>query len=250
MKILVNNNIVNYKDIGDENKPVVVFLHGWLDNLSSFKDMEILQDDFRLIFIDLPGFGESVIGNKNADLSYYVDCLNDFLKKINVVPYTYVGHSFGGRILIKGFGLKYLNSKKIILIGSAGIKESISVKNRILFVCAKILKILLFPFKKYQQKFKNKLYNYIGSDYTKSSELNNIYKNIISEDLQKYAKNISVKTLLIYGDNDKTTPISYGKLFNKLIKDSRLVIIKDAGHFTHMDKKSEVIDLIKSFLIN
>jgi len=251
MKIVVNSNVVNYMDIGDKEKPTLVFLHGWLDNLNTFKELSnLLLNDFRLVLVDLPGHGESSIASLKYNLSDYVDFMEGFTSKINVLPFAYIGHSFGCRILIKGFGEKKINAEKLILIGAAGIKESRSFKNVSLYIVGKFLKFILsLPIaRRFQHTLKDYLYSLIGSDYRNSSHLNQIYKNIINEDLQKYAKKISSQTLLIYGEKDTSTPTSYGKIFKTLIKNSKLEIVKDASHFVHKERPVEVVKLIKEFV--
>ena len=56
MKIVVGENIINYLDIGEPHRKVLVFLHGWKDDLNTFiKLNNFLKQDFRLVLIDLPG---------------------------------------------------------------------------------------------------------------------------------------------------------------------------------------------------
>ena len=49
---------VHYRDEGKKNKPVIILLHGFNGSLFNFETMvPFLISDFRLISIDLPGFG-------------------------------------------------------------------------------------------------------------------------------------------------------------------------------------------------
>ena len=50
---------INYKLIG-EGKETVLFLHGWGANLNSFLFCEnALKNNYKLLLVDFPGFGES-----------------------------------------------------------------------------------------------------------------------------------------------------------------------------------------------
>ena len=63
-------------------------------------------------------------------------------------------------------------------------------------------------------------------------------------------KKISIPTLLIFGENDKETPIYMAKKFNKFIKNSKLHILKDCGHFCFLNKPEIFYDYIIHFLNN
>ena len=59
---------------------------------------------------------------------------------------------------------------------------------------------------------------------------------------------IKLPTLIIVGQSDKVTPVKYSEEINRLIPDSRLEIIKDAGHMVIVEKFREVNKLIHSFI--
>ena len=79
-------------------------------------------------------------------------------------------------------------------------------------------------------------------------QLQETFKKTVKQDVQAEAKQLKVKTLLIYGADDKATPPLYGRLYNKLIKDSTLEVISGAGHFVHLDEPEKVTKLITGFL--
>ena len=75
------------------------------------------------------------------------------------------------------------------------------------------------------------------SDYKDATpEMRETMVNLISTDLTPELTKVKAPTLIIWGGEDRTTPLSDGKLMNKLIPNSRLYIVKDAHHspqFTH-----------------
>ena len=120
MKVIVNNLAIEYEDEG--SGPVLLFLHGWQDSLHTFDAIsDDLKKNYRIIRLDLPGFGKSDLPKTVWSISDYVSFVNDFIKKINLSVYALVGHSFGGRIILKGSGQRKIESEKNILISSAGI---------------------------------------------------------------------------------------------------------------------------------
>ena len=62
------------------------------------------------------------------------------------------------------------------------------------------------------------------------------------------AKKISIPTLLIFGENDKETPVYMAKRFNRLIKNSKLHILKNTGHFCFLNQPEVFYDLVIHFL--
>ena len=59
---------------------------------------------------------------------------------------------------------------------------------------------------------------------------------------------IRAKTLIVFGENDKVTPIYMAKKLHKKIKSSKLEIMQDAGHFCFVDKRVEFLTLLAEFL--
>jgi len=61
-------------------------------------------------------------------------------------------------------------------------------------------------------------------------------------------KKIKQKTLIIYGEEDRTYDISQQSLLNENINDSSLIGIPDSAHNTHMEKPKEFNEIVKTFL--
>jgi pimeloyl-ACP methyl ester carboxylesterase len=64
--------------------------------------------------------------------------------------------------------------------------------------------------------------------------------NIISVDLTNKLDLIKTKTLIIWGEKDKMTPLTDGKLMNYLIKGSKMYIVKNSGHSPYFTNAQEV----------
>lgn len=249
MQTIVDGLAIRYADEG--KGPLILFLHGWKDSLHTFDSIApALSSSFRVVRLDLPGFGESEMPAFPWKLDNYVLFVNDFLSKLNIKPDIIVGHSLGGRILIKGVSTKELYPKKIVLISSAGIAKRRTMRNLVLTALAKIAKAatLLPPLCFWRTELRRTLYTWIGSDYFAAGAMRRTFLNIIGEDLRSFASAITMPTLLIWGSEDKTTPLSDGERLSKIIKGSRLRIIPGAGHFVHRERSAEVIHIIREFI--
>ena len=71
------------------------------------------------------------------------------------------------------------------------------------------------------------------------------------EDFRKDLTRVDVPTLVIHGDADRIVPLSAsGEKTAKLVKEARLVVVKDGPHcisWTHADEvNSAILDFFKS----
>ena len=88
----------------------------------------------------------------------------------------------------------------------------------------------------------------VGEEVLKSLTPAQQVIKIVNEDLTKYLKHINTSTLLIWGEHDKDTPLDDGKLMNKEIEDSGLVIIPNASHFPYLEYPYYINKIVLEFL--
>ncbi len=251
MNIMINNINMNYIDCG-QGEPVVM-LHGWGSSSAAFNYIiNSFSDKFRMIAVDLPGFGDSDMIPEAWDVNDYANYIAEFLKAMSIENPVLVGHSFGGRVIFKGIGEGKFSASKIILLDSAGIKPKKSFKSRVRLVSFKTVKwFLSCPlWKTAVSGLLDKARAYFGSaDYNNAPiVLRQTLVKAVNEDLRHYMPRITAPTLLIWGENDTATPLSDAKIMNSLIADSGLCVIKGGSHFSFIDSPYEVNAIISSFL--
>ena len=95
----------------------------------------------------------------------------------------------------------------------------------------------------YRKKFASSDYSAIKSDIVRQT-----FSKVISLDLTKNLKEIETPVLLMWGENDMDTPLYMAKIMEKNIKDSGLVVLKNAGHFSYIDKSGEFNLIVDKFL--
>ncbi len=251
MNVIVKGSAVNYQVSG--KGPVVVLLHGWGDNIATFKELtKSLQLKYTVIALDLLGFGGSEVPKEVFDLEKYAQFVSNFLYKIDMKHvYAFVGHSNGGAIAIRGLSSGILKSDKLVLLASSGVRSSYTGRKKIFRLAAKTAKYptMLLP-KSTQAKLKKRVYKAIGSDMFVSEHLQETFKQVVREDVVHDSAMIQQPTLLIYGSIDKSTPLNYGEKFNKQIENSKLEIIDGADHFLHHTHGQKVNKLVIGFLEN
>ena len=250
MKIIINNLAVEYQEEG--KGPVILFLHGWMTSLHTFDGITPpLSGTFRMVRLDFPGFGGSEAPKESWGVGDYVQFVKSFCSKLGIQPDVLVGHSFGGRVILKGVSEGALTAQKLVLIASAGLKTNKS-KAKLFLVASKIGKMgLVFLPNGIKERLRRKLYGMAGStDYLDISSpvMKETFLLSTKEDLADSALRVQVPTLLIWGKNDVDTPLSDGKRLQMLISGSKLEVIDGVAHFVHEEKPEEVAKLIKDFI--
>jgi pimeloyl-ACP methyl ester carboxylesterase len=251
MKAVVKNLIVQYDDQGSSDGTVLLFLHGWRNDLHTF-DLIVpeLFSTHRIVRLDLPGSGGTEVPRGDWNLGDYVDFVDAFTKKVGIQPDVLVGHSLGGRIIIKGLAAEVFHPKKVVLIASAGIARRKSARNAVIAAIAKFGKAItaIPPLFSARENLRRTLYEKIGSDYGNAGAMKGTFVKVVGEDLSSSARKISVPTLLIWGDRDTETPLADGKRLHEMISGSELKVIPGTGHFVHREEPEKVVQMIKNFI--
>jgi len=271
-QVIVNNLLVSYSEQTGDSKKTLLFLHGWRSNKEIWNNVlsQLSKVKCQMFALDLPGFGGSQQPLPNPPLRRggelrgftvkdYADVVAEFIKKLELRNVIIVGHSFGGRVGIKLASIHPELISKLVLVDSAGFPMPAGKKS-LMEAAAKIAKPFFKP--QFMQGLRKKIYKQIGAeDYLATPELQKTFINITGEDLTEDMKKIQAPTLIIYGENDKDTPPEYGELMKLLINSTpssdgvalsndraKFLILKNAGHFSFLDKPGEFVEALKIFI--
>jgi pimeloyl-ACP methyl ester carboxylesterase len=108
-RIKLSAGQIFWREAGDDRRPVMIFLHGNWHDSNQWQDLlEPLSKDFHCFALDLLGFGNSIAIEPPTSIEMEVDCLHEFLTKLNLRPVYLVGHSLGAWIAVN-YTLKYPN---------------------------------------------------------------------------------------------------------------------------------------------
>lgn len=249
----VNGIKINYEQKGEGD--IIVLLHGWGSNIKLFANLiELLSKKYKVIAMDMPGFGESEEPPSAWCVDDYADFVIDFLKDYDTKKIMLLGHSFGGRVTIKLNSRKTLPFEitKVILVDSAGILPPKTNKKSFRTYCYKAGKAILST-GIVQKLAPDALENFrkkMGSaDYAAASPLmRQVLVKTVNEDLEPLLPNIKCPALLIWGVNDTATPLSDGEKMEKLIPDAGLVKLENAGHYSFLDQQYTFNKVMSSFM--
>ena len=249
MTVTIDGIPTNYFSLGDETEETVVMLHGWASNCELFgASAAPVSAKYRVLALDMPGHGQTPEPLDAWCVDQYADFVTHFLQHFGVKKAILLGHSFGGRVIIKLCSRADLPFAvtKVILVDSAGIRPEKSGEQKLKERVARFGKKLVAG----SPALLNRMQSLVGSaDYRAASPLmRQVLVNTVNEDLEPLLPGIAAPTLLIWGTLDTATPISDAEKMERLIPDAGLARIEGAGHFSFLENPALFNAILASFL--
>ena len=253
MNIEVDGYNICYKITGTGNR-VVVMLQGWGTALGMYDSVaSAINEEYKFIQFDFPGFGGSDEPREAWNVDAYADFFCRFMQILNIDKATLIGHSYGGRVIIKlatrtNIPFEITN---IVLIDSAGILPRKSFYQRMKTKRYKVLKrflnykVIYALFPELIDDWKSRQGSY---DYRNATPImRQCLVMAVNEDLTDLLPEIKQDTLLIWGDKDTATPISDAKIMGEKIPNSGLAVLKGTGHFSFLEQPVGFKNIMKSY---
>ena len=241
----------------------LVFLHGLPGQISNWRyQLDYFKKLYRTVAYDQRGFGMSD-KPKKVELKDFLKDLDAILEKLGipVENAVLIGHSFGGLVAQTYACGKDL--KGLVLIGSVAWKRASFIDKFIWYMPSIFWHRLFFT----ENRFTRKMYRELFFSPSTSQEIfeqfmkdNKEYIESLPAHVFRYDKcyrdydaskilnNIKCPTLIIVGEHDKVTPPEHSKKLHQLIPNSKLEIVKDAGHLILYEKPSELNRMIHEFI--
>lgn len=240
----------------------VIMVHGYGASKDVWlKFAKYFTPNYRVIIPDLPGFGDSSKPqDKNYSIMSQVERLNLFAEGLKLTKFHLVGNSMGGAIA-GNYAADYPETvNTLALFDSSGVKSPI--KSELALLMAKGINPYVIKdendFDRYMKlRFVNppqmspSIKEYSMEQTMKAAPLNaKIGKDIFSDMtiLESKLNRITAPTLIVWGDSDKIIDISSVPIFEKNIKNSKSVIIKECGHLPMLEKPAETASIYRDFL--
>ena len=253
MEITVEGLKINYNITGSGDRNAVI-LQGWGTDLSVYDSVAgAINDTYRVIQFDLPGFGKSEEPPEPWNVDRFTDFFISFMKELNIKSASLIGHSYGGRIMIKLFSRKDIpfNIEKTVFIDSAGVLPVRTLKQKIKIRQYKILK-KIFDLKVFYALFPELVDDWRmrqgSEDYRRATPImRQCLVMAVNEDLTPLLKDITSECLLIWGDKDTATPIRDAHIMEERIENAGLVIFEGCGHYSFLEDPVKFRSVMKAF---
>jgi len=258
--ITVNGTKICYDDFGTGLEPII-FLHGFPFDKSAWKpQIDFLKNTYRVIAIDIRGFGKSNAGNEKMSITLFADDLIKFMDALEIKSAVVCGLSMGGFILLNAVNRFPERFSALIFADTQCIADTQEVKDGRAKTIAQIEKE---GTEKFTENFLQAVFHpdTFKNEKALVENIKGIIKNnspeIIISGLQALASRdetctslskISVTTLVLCGKQDTVTPATQSEYLNKNIKDSFIHLIDNAGHLSNLEKGDEFNHYLSYFI--
>lgn len=257
---------IHYTDEG-KGMPLIM-IHGYGGSHRNFRKIaQELKKDFRVIRVDLPGFGlsqfpEQEINNTNL-IQLYRDYMTFILDTLQLDSVYLMGNSMGGWMAWETAVENKSKIKKLVLMCSAGYEmDKVSENAAALLKKKYIAKIFSRGMPMYFQESSAEkcYYNHqkINQQEVKNNNtLWNIEGNIQAAFLlagsgeipdTNLINTITCPTLIIWGKEDEIIPFRHAYKFQSAIKGSKLIMYEQCGHIPMIENMEQTAKDVVSFL--
>jgi len=260
--IKVNGLSIEYLEGGSGE--TLLLIHGFTGDKDNWTRLgKHLTPHFRLIAIDLPGFGNS---SKAPDGDYTISTqakrLKSFAEELNLRSFHLGGSSMGGYIASVYASNYPEDIKSLLLVAPLGVNSSelshfdqqlIDGKPNIFFVNNlsdyDLLLDNLFverPFLPVPLK-KGLAEVAVKNEPLYSMIFNQIYRPVDVPPLEEVLNHLSSRTQIIWGTKDQIIHVSGAEILGSIIPESTISIMENMGHSPMIENPEETADRYLEF---
>lgn len=97
----------------------VVLLHGYMESMVIWDEfVYLLRDHVRVVTLDLPGHGVSIVAGEVHTMEYLAECVALTMEALGIARYSVVGHSMGGYVALAMCELYADRLDSVVLLSS------------------------------------------------------------------------------------------------------------------------------------
>lgn len=244
----------------------VLLVHGVISSTFSFRyQIESLAPHFRVLAVDLPGFGYSDRPT-DVDLSHtaHAERLREFLDRMGIERATVIGHSMGGAVAMRLAAAYPERVEKLVLVSSAAPDQRY---NRMLLyaLVRPLLPVptaLLLGRRGWRRRIARRKTVYdpalmtdeVMEGYNRPLRLRGTTASLLKmmDDVRHDAPldpaTVSTPALLLWGEADRVVPLAVGHRLDATMPHARLEVVPRAGHLVLEEQPDACDQAILRFL--
>ena len=275
---LKNGSRIHYRDEGDLYKPAIILLHGFNGSLFNFERMvPLLSKEFRLISIDLPGFGlTGAVPSMDYSTQNSILVINELTSYLGMEKFSIAGNSMGGGIAWRYALENPEKTQSLVLLASSGIyssEERLQIEEseresplvwKLMrsnfvsyflslytpkFFATQGLKTSVYDSNLATEEIANQFHELTLMQGSREAILSRFSKQNYNDEKPDILKKIQAPTLIIHGREDNIISFKSSINLDKYIQNSQLVIYPKIGHLPMYETPARVADDIKKFFL-
>ncbi len=263
---------VAYQDVGS-GPETLLLLHGMAGSSHTWRAViPQLSKRYRVIAPDLLGHGESAKPRSDYSLGAFAVFLRDLLDELGVSRVTVVGQSLGGGVAMQFVYQHPDYCQRLVLISSGGLGQDVGWTLRLLSAPgAELIMPVIAPPQvvKIGDKLRSWLsaasiqsprgaemwsaYSSLSDSQTRQAFLRTLrsvvdYRGQAVSALNRMHLTSELPLMIIWGDQDRIIPVEHGHALDEMRPGCRLEVLPGVGHFPHVEKPNDVVDLLDDFI--
>lgn len=206
----------------------MLFLHGWGGCRESLRGIATLFEHTHAVhLLDLPGFGDAPPPPDTWGTIDYADLVQQYVLERVPGPIVLVGHSFGGRVSVRLAARRIPQVRGLVLMAVPGLPQPGWSPGRTRRTAIRLLRRCLIalqpiagsrPVQWHSRRFGSK-------DYQQAGALRTVLVRTVTEDLTESARAIASPTLLIWGSDDRETPMWLQRRYAGLLGEKATAVV-------------------------
>jgi pimeloyl-ACP methyl ester carboxylesterase len=259
---------LHYQEAGEKTNPVLLLIHGFASSTLVWSNvfLDLAQAGFRVIAVDLLGFGYSgKPRNGEYTIAGQASFLIKLLESLGIRRATLVGSSYGGAVAAWCALDHPQRVEKLVLVGAVTNNQPLRYNLMRLFgspVLGDVVSPLLIGSRRLLRRRMKRVYDRhalmvdekrvdarhfpLRASGTQRAIIRTV-RGWDAERISRDAHLIRQPVLLLWGENDIEIPLANGERLHEQIPGSRLVVFLDCGHQPHEEYPEEFTKLVADF---
>ncbi len=252
-RVFVAHGAQVFARLWDGAEPTVLILHGWGSKGERWLRVAqgLAEAGWAVCLPDLPGFGESPPPPAPWAVEDYAHAVDEMTRELGAPTTFVVAHSFGSRIAIRLAATGRAGIRAMLLTGAAGLRPRITWRRRLLSRAARAgaAVFALPPLRPAADLARRALYRAIGSMdyYLARGVMRDTFRLVVEEDLANDMRAVNVPVKLLWGADDRATPLSDGRRMAGLIPGAELEVVEGVGHALPHERPELLVSRARAF---
>lgn len=258
----VDGLTIHYYEGGPADGDTLVMIHGFGANRDNWLRLaRHFTERYRVIALDLPGFGESSKPDASYDVASQTERLHAFVTALNIEKPHLIGNSMGGHIAAL-YAARYPDQvSSIALLDNAGItsprmSEMFQMIERgqpnplVVRKTEDFGTLMDFVFVNPPPLPDSLKRHFAAQSMANQAHYDMIFTQLREQyvPLEPELPKIQVPVLVLWGDQDRVLDVSSIEVMKPLLQKPTVVVMKDCGHAPMIERPEETAQHYQAFL--